>query len=91
MTKIEIVGKIVDQLGFSKKEASDHLEAVFTIMKQTLASGEDIKISGFGNFEVKQKNDRRGRNPQTGEAITIESRKILTYKVSSLLKNRING
>lgn len=90
MTKIEIVEKITKQLGFSRKEALDHLEAVFAIMKQTLASGEDLKISGFGNFEVKQKNPRRGRNPQTGEDLTIESRKIVTYKVSSKLKEIIN-
>jgi integration host factor subunit alpha len=90
MTKIELVEKISTQLGFLRKEASDHMESVFAIMKQTLASGEDLKISGFGNFEVKQKNPRRGRNPQTGEDLTIESRKIVTYKVSSKLKDRIN-
>ena len=77
MTKIEIVEKIAQQLGFSRKEASDHLESVFAIMKQTLASGEDLKISGFGNFEVKQKNPRRGRNPQTGEDLTIKSLRVI--------------
>ncbi len=90
MTKIEIVEKITNQLGFSKKEALDHLESVFSTMKQTLVSGEDLKISGFGKFEIKQKNNRRGRNPQTGEDLTIESRKIMTYKASSILKEKIN-
>lgn len=90
MTKIDIVEKIHNELGFPKKESSDLLESVFSIMKDTLSSGESLMISGFGSFVVKQKNDRRGRNPQTGEAITIESRRILAYKVSSVLKNRIN-
>ena len=66
------------------------LETVFAIMKSTLESGEKLKISGFGNFEVKQKADRRGRNPQTGEAITIEARRILTFKPSTLLRQAIN-
>ena len=66
------------------------LETVFLIMKNTLESGEKLKISGFGNFEVKQKADRRGRNPQTGEAITIEARRVLTFKPSTLLRQAIN-
>ena len=90
MTKIELAEKISEQQEFSKKEVLDHLESVFAIMKQTLASGEDLKISGFGKFEVKQKKDRKGRNPQTGESLTIESRKIVTFKVSSILKEKIN-
>lgn len=67
------------------------MESVFTIMKESLEVGETIKVSGFGNFEVKQKDARRGRNPQTGEAITIEARKVLTFKSSTLLKQAING
>jgi integration host factor subunit alpha len=66
------------------------MEAVFSILKKTLEAGEKIKIAGFGNFEVKQKKDRRGRNPQTGETITIEARQILTFKPSNLLRNAIN-
>jgi len=66
------------------------LEAVFSIMKTTLESGEHLKISGFGTFEIKQKKDRRGRNPQTGEAIIIEARRILSFKPSSILKTAIN-
>jgi integration host factor subunit alpha len=91
MTKADVVEIIVNQMGFTKKEAVDHLESVFTMMKHTLASGEDLKISGFGKFEVKKKNNRRGRNPQTSETITIEARKILRYKPSTVLKARING
>ena len=91
MTKAEIVERINEQLGLSRKDSAELLETLFSIMKSTLESGENLKISGFGNFEVKQKNDRRGRNPQTGEAITIEARKILSFKPSSVLKNRINS
>ena len=67
------------------------MEAVFSIMKNTLESGETLKISGFGSFLVKEKADRRGRNPQTGEAITITARRILTFKPSNLLRDAING
>lgn len=66
------------------------VESVFGILKETLESGEDVKISGFGKFGVKQKNDRRGRNPQNGEAITIEVRKILTFKPSAVLRDGVN-
>ncbi len=90
LTKLDIVEKIHTELGFQKKESVELIESVFSLMKDTLASGETIKISGFGSFVVKQKADRRGRNPQTGETITIGSRRILTYKVSSKLKQAIN-
>jgi integration host factor subunit alpha len=90
MTKADIVEKIHTTTGLSKKDSSEMMESVFTIMKESLEAGETIKISGFGNFEVKQKDARRGRNPQTGEAITIEARKVLTFKPSSLLNTAIN-
>ena len=91
MTKADLVEKIQTATGFTKKESADMLETVFSIMKSTLESGEKLKISGFGNFEVKQKADRRGRNPQTGEAITIEARRILSCKPSTLLRKSINN
>lgn len=90
MTKADIVEKIHLKIGFSKKESSVMVESVFSILKNTLESGEKIKIAGFGNFVVKLKADRRGRNPQTGDAITIFSRRILTFKPSQVLKNAIN-
>ncbi len=90
MTKAEIVERINSELGFSKKESLDLLESVISIMKTTLESGENLKISGFGSFTVKQKADRRGRNPQTGEALTIEARRVLTFKPSALLRHAIN-
>jgi len=91
LTKIDIVEKIHNQMEISKKDAVDLVECVLAILKSTLGTGEKIKIAGFGTFEVKQKKDRTGRNPQTGEAITIDARRILTYKPSNLLKARING
>lgn len=91
MTKADIVEKIYEKVGFSKKESAELVEMVFDIMKGTLEKGEKIKVAGFGNFEVKDKADRRGRNPQTGEEIIINARKILTFKPSQVLKSLINS
>lgn len=91
MTKADIVEKVSTNLGLSKKESAELVEVVFSLIKSTLESGEKLKIAGFGNFEVKQKADRRGRNPQTGETIIIEARRILTFKPSAILKTAING
>jgi integration host factor subunit alpha len=90
MTKADLVGKINLMTAFTKKESSEIVERVFDVVKSTLEAGENIKIAGFGNFEVKEKAARRGRNPQTGEAIEITSRKILTFKPSRVLKKSIN-
>lgn len=90
MTKADIVEKIAERVGCTRKDAVDYVEGVFSIMKSTLETGEKLKVAGFGNFEVKQKADRRGRNPQTGKAITIEARRILTFKPSAVLKTAIN-
>ncbi len=90
MTKADIFEKVQASTEFNRKESAEMVEAVFAIMKSTLESGENLKISGFGNFVVKQKANRRGRNPQTGESLTIEARRILTFKPSNLLKDAIN-
>ena len=90
MTKTDIVEKIHATTGLSKKDSAEMMESVFAIMKESLEAGESIKVSGFGNFEVKQKDARRGRNPQTGEAITIEARKVLTFKPSTKLRQSVN-
>lgn len=90
MTKADIFEKVQENIGLTKKESAEMVEAVFDIMKSTLESGENLKISGFGSFIVKQKANRRGRNPQTGETITIEARRILTFKPSGVLKDAIN-
>ena len=91
MTKADIVEKVCDQVGgFSKKEAADLVDQVFDTMKVVLETGEKIKISGFGNFVVRDKKPRPGRNPQTGQEITIEARRVLTFKPSNVLKTALN-
>ena len=92
MTKAEIIDAVYEKVGgFSKKEAAEVVEAVFDTMKDVLAEGEKIKISGFGNFDVRQKKERTGRNPQTGEVIQISARRVLTFKASQVLKDALNG
>ena len=90
MTKAEIVEQIYEQVGFSKKESAELVEKVFQTIKETLALGEKVKISGFGNFVVRGKSARKGRNPQTGQEILLEARKVLTFKPSLVLKNLLN-
>lgn len=90
MIKTDIVEKVSDDFKVTKRDAQAMVESVFSILKETLESGEDVKISGFGKFEVKRKNDRRGRNPQTGEAITIAARKVLAFKPSAVLRDGVN-
>jgi integration host factor subunit alpha len=90
MTKGDIVQRIYEKVGFSKKEASDIVESIFGIIKSRLQEGEKVKISGFGNFVVSQKRPRKGRNPQTGGEITISGRRVLTFKSSQVLKKSMN-
>jgi integration host factor subunit alpha len=91
MTKADLVEIIYEKVGLSKKEAKDIVEAVFKILKDNLKNGEKIKISGFGNFSVRVKRPRRGRNPQTGDDIEISARRVLTFKASQILKDYINS
>jgi integration host factor subunit alpha len=90
MTKVDIVAKISSRTGMNKKETAAMLETFFTIIKKSLETGEGIRVSGFGSFTVNQKEARRGRNPHTGEATTIEAHKTLTFKPSSVLRDAIN-
>jgi len=90
MTKVDIISSVYEKVGFSKKEAVRVVETIFDIIKESLEQGEKIKISGFGNFVVRNKRTRRGRNPQTGDDIEISARKILTFKPSQVLKNELN-
>ena len=92
MTKAEIVQSVYAKLGgFSKKESADLVDLVFETMKETLGRGEKIKISGFGNFVLRDKRQRQGRNPQTGDPIVITERRVLNFKASQLLKQALNG
>ncbi len=90
MTKADIVERIYEKVGFSKKEATDVVESIFEIIKLHLEQGEKVKISGFGNFVVNAKRSRKGRNPQTGQEIIISERRVLTFKPSPVLKRVIN-
>lgn len=91
VTKADIVEKVYQKIGFSKKEASELVELVFGTLKDVLQNGEKVKISGFGNFVVRGKNERVGRNPQTGEQIKISARRVLTFRPSQVLKAMLNG
>lgn len=90
MTKAELVEIVHTKVGLSKKDAQDIVEAIFETMKGTLATGDKIKISGFGNFIPREKRPRKGRNPQTGDDIQITARRVLTFRPSQILKNHIN-
>ncbi len=89
MTKADIVEKVYKEAGFSKKEASELVDLVFKVIKDTLSRGEKVKISGFGNFSIRDKATRVGRNPQTGDAMNISARRVLTFKPSQILKEDI--
>src|SRR5512142_2536728 len=90
VTKADIIESVYEKVGFSKKEAAEIVEMVFDTIKETLERGEKIKISGFGNFIVREKKSRVGRNPQTGEEIEISARRVLTFRPSQVLKNALN-
>ena len=89
--KADIVEKVYQKIGFSKKEASELVELVFSSLKDVLQNGEKVKISGFGNFVVRDKKDRMGRDPQRAVPILIPARRVLTFKPSQVLKNILNG
>ena len=90
ITKAEIVQIICEKAGLARQESSGIVDQLFELMKETLEKGEGIKISGFGNFVVREKRPRRGRNPQTGEEMMISARRVLTFKPSSTLRKVLN-
>jgi integration host factor subunit alpha len=90
LTKSEIVDRIAEANGYSKSQSSQTLETLLEIVKRTLASGEDVLISGFGKFSVKKKRARKGRNPATGEDLMLAPRKVVTFKCSKTLREKIN-
>ena len=90
MTKADIVERIYEKVGFSKKEASEVVDSIFEVIKHHLEDGQKVKVSGFGNFVVHEKRPRKGRNPQTGETIVIRGRRVLGFKASPMLKKSMN-
>lgn len=91
LTKVDIVEKTAETCGFSKLEAAELVESVFEAIKAALENGENVKISGFGNFVLRDKRSRVGRNPQTGKAMEISARRVMSFKVSQVLKEAINS
>jgi integration host factor subunit alpha len=91
LTKANLIQALSEQSVLSKNDAKAAVEAVLGIIKQTLESGENVMISGFGKFAVKEKKQRRGRNPATGNALTLDARRVVTFKCSNILRERING
>ena len=91
LTKADIAEHLFTQLGMSKREAKDMVEAFFEEIRQALERGEQVKISGFGNFDLREKNQRPGRNPKTGEDIPISARRVVTFRPGQKIKARVEN
>ncbi len=91
LTKAQIIEKIAEENGFAKKKSVEIVESLLEIIKQALESGEDVLVSGFGKFCVKEKGKRRGRNPATGSELMLSARKVVTFKCSGKLRDKVNG
>ena len=91
LTKQDIIDSIHHSTGLEKQEATQVTETLLEIIKKSLESGESVLISGFGKFEVKEKNARRGRNPQTGDDLLLGARRVVTFSCSGLLRDKLNG
>ena len=91
LTKAEMAERLFDEVGLNKREAKEFVDAFFDALRESLERGRQVKLSGFGNFVLRDKRQRQGRNPQTGEPITITERRVLNFKASQLLKQALNG
>ena len=91
LTKAHLAELLFEKIGFNKRESKDMVDAFFTLISDDLVDGNDVKISGFGNFQIRTKAPRPGRNPRTGEAIPIEARRVVTFHASIKLKEQIQG
>ena len=91
LTKNDIIGSLQSSLGVSRSDSSRFLESTLELIRGSLAGGDDVLISGFGKFIVRQKAARRGRNPATGQALPLAPRKVVTFKCSTVLKEKLNG
>ena len=90
LTKADLAQKVAEECGFLRGEAQEIVEKILETMKATLIAGEDVMISGFGKWSVKDKKARRGRNPKTGEEMILDARRVVTWRYSPVLKNAIN-
>jgi integration host factor subunit alpha len=91
LTKADIIESVNQQLGFPQKKSTELVEQLIETIKSTLASGDEVLISGFGKFSVNKKNERRGRNPATGDSMMLRPRRVVTFKCSGKLRRKING
>ena len=91
LTKAQIIEDIMHRNGYTKNQATEAVEKLLEIIKSTLESGEDVMVTGFGKFCVKKKKERKGRNPATGEDMMLEPRKVVTFKCSGKLRDKVNG
>ena len=89
LTKAQLADLLFDQIGLNKRESKDMVDAFFDLISERLAQGQDVKLSGFGNFQIRTKAPRPGRNPRTGEAIAIQARRVVTFHASHKLKEQI--
>ncbi len=91
LTKAELAGMLFDQVGLNKREAKDFVDAWFETIAVALEAGEQVKLSGFGNFQLRDKSERPGRNPKTGEEIPISARRVVTFKPGQKLRSRVEA
>ncbi len=91
LTKARVIESISEEIGFLKKDSAEIVETLLELIKSELESGEDVLISGFGKFCVKEKGERRGRNPATEDEMMLRSRKVVTFRCSGRLRDKING
>ncbi|MDG1821222.1 MAG: integration host factor subunit alpha [Methylophilaceae bacterium] len=89
LTKADLADLLFEQVGLNKREAKDMVEAFFEELRSALENGDSVKLSGFGNFELRQKAERPGRNPKTGEEIPISARRVVTFHASQKLKSKV--
>ncbi len=91
LTKADIADRLFNEVGLNKREAKEFVEAYFEIIREALESGENVKLSGFGNFQLREKNQRPGRNPKTGEEIPISARRVVTFRPGQKLRARVEA
>lgn len=89
LTKAEMAERLYEEVGLNKREAKEFVDAFFTALREALQSGRQVKLSGFGNFDLRRKNERPGRNPKTGEEIPISARTVVTFRPGQKLKERV--
>lgn len=91
LTKAEMAQRLFEDVGLNKREAKEFVDAFFDVVREALERGENVKLSGFGNFDLRRKNQRPGRNPKTGEEIPISARRVVTFRAGQKLKARVEA